>query len=214
MQANLAGAALLDVERDRVAASRLVMFRRSGSCPVSGECLENSFASTREQQCEIALWRDDAPGTRACQRTGTTGWNELSVVTADVTENKRAQLAVLESEESYRTLFEHLKGRVTDCVQLGSTQIPVWQTSGHSELFGISERIVLPTSPWKICRRNINPMVVFPRKKLKKCSPLRSSRERIFRVAPSPSRWFGFHCRSAPHCARYSRCAGDSGQHS
>lgn len=140
MQANLAGAALLDMERDRVAGSRLVMFVKEADRARFRECLENSFASTREQQCEIALWRDDAHPVHVrvsalAQRDGMS----CRVVTADVTENKRAQLAVLESEESYRTLFEHSKDALL--IVFNSDQPKFLSGNQRAlELFGISEK--------------------------------------------------------------------------
>ena len=103
LEVNLAGAALLGVERSRLIKRRLPRFVGPGSQPVFQAFLKRVFAGTGKQACEAELLREGAAGfwaslhgTSAIASTDPVKWCRVAV--SDVTSLKQAEDAQLRIE--------------------------------------------------------------------------------------------------------------------
>ncbi|MDS4031286.1 MAG: PAS domain S-box protein [Candidatus Contendobacter sp.] len=109
---NLAGAALLGVERAHLIERRLGIFVAAADQPTFNAFLERMLARTTQEHCEITLTREGAPprylrldGVAA--RSGA-DW-VCQVVAVDISERKRAEAAIRASENSLRKMMEELR---------------------------------------------------------------------------------------------------------
>jgi PAS domain S-box-containing protein len=112
-QLNLAGARLLGLERSRLVGARFGILLAADSRPDFNAFLAKVFASQTKQACEL---RTEGATSLALEVTGTAADDarECRIVATDITERKRTEEQLLQSEMKYRMLFESS----TDAVML------------------------------------------------------------------------------------------------
>ena len=111
-EANLAGAALLGVERVRLIDRRFGVFVAVEARPTFNAFLERVLVGTTKEQCEVTLALEDAPPRHLYLEgvtviAGADRWCHL--VAVDITERKRAEAAVRDREQSFRRLVDELR---------------------------------------------------------------------------------------------------------
>jgi PAS domain S-box-containing protein len=95
LQANLAGASLLGVERGRLSGRRFGVLVAEPDRSVFDLFLEKAFASRAQEVCEVALLREGRePLNLHIRGTASQDGQECRVVLADVTERKQAQAQI------------------------------------------------------------------------------------------------------------------------
>ncbi len=110
-QVNLTGARLLGVERSRLKGCRFDSYVAAGDRFTFHAFLEKVFVSEVKQGCELSLRRDpDNPFSPQpivrVEATFREDGMECRAVLMDLTESKRAKVALAESEEHFRTLAD------------------------------------------------------------------------------------------------------------
>jgi len=111
-EANLAGAALLGLERARLINRRLGVFIAAETRPTFNAFLERVLVGTAREHCDITLAHDDGALCHlhlegVAVLSGADRWCHLAVV--DITERKRAEAALRDREQSSRRLADELR---------------------------------------------------------------------------------------------------------
>ena len=108
--ANLAGAALLGAERSRLIGRPFGVFVSEQTGPHLGALLERTFGSPGSGSCEVTLpGRGALPVIARIDASACDSGLECLLSVVDITENRRAQEALSQSETRYRRLFETAK---------------------------------------------------------------------------------------------------------
>ena len=108
IQANLAGARLLGLERSRLLDYRFDAFVVSADLPVFRTLLTRAFATQPPETIEVRLAiKDKPPLTVLLQAYVSEDGLESHLVLTDITERRQAEVALMASEEKHRLLFEN-----------------------------------------------------------------------------------------------------------
>ena len=108
IQANLAGARLLGLERSRLLDYRFDAFVASADLPAFRTLLTRAFASQPPETIEVRLAiKDKPPLTVLLQAYVSEDGLESHLVLTDITERRQAEVTLRASEERYRLLFEN-----------------------------------------------------------------------------------------------------------
>ena len=108
IQANLAGARLLGLERSRLLDYRFDAFVVSADLPAFRTLLTRAFASQPPETIEVRLAiKDKPPLTVLLQAYVSEDGLESHLVLTDITERRQAEVALRASEEKHRLLFEN-----------------------------------------------------------------------------------------------------------
>jgi len=106
-QANLAGAALLGLERARLVGKRIGSFVGPSDLPALDAVLKNVFAGGPRQSCEVVLDRKDQPGVTVRIDTGVSpDAQECRVALADVTAMKSVASQLLAAQAATQALLD------------------------------------------------------------------------------------------------------------
>jgi PAS domain S-box-containing protein len=106
-QVNLAGARILGVGRSQLVNRRLGLFVAEGDRRAFSDFLQRVFASQAKESCEVTLPQAGPhPLTVRIEGTRSTEGQECRAVLFDVTERRRTENAMQESEEQFRAMFE------------------------------------------------------------------------------------------------------------
>ena len=89
LQANLAGASLLGLERQRLVKRRFYTFVTDESLPVFNAFLSRVFTSRDKQICEIALIKGGESYYLRLEAVAAESGNDCRAIATDITENKR-----------------------------------------------------------------------------------------------------------------------------
>ncbi len=139
IQVNRVGAEILGWERDRVASGRFVMYVTEVDRPLFQQSMALAYETSREQRCEVSLWRETGdPCHVRISALALQDGQSCRVVAVDITEAKTSRLALQESEESYRMLFEHSYDALLIVVRAGRTFFRLGNKQAHV-LFGLGE---------------------------------------------------------------------------
>ena len=110
LEANLTAATLFGVVRSALAGQRLSRFIFKGDEDIFYFLVRNLSITGRPQSCELRMTKNDAEPFWArldvalgVDEGGAPGW---SIVISDITEHKRVEQALRESEERFRRIFE------------------------------------------------------------------------------------------------------------
>jgi len=140
---NLTGARLLGMERGRLIGRRFGFFVSAADRPAFNAFMEKVFASQTKETCEAALCKEEkcppSPERSSNRHFGETGQiivhieaiaskdgQECRAAMADITDRKRAEEALRESEEKFKATFECShdaitliteNGKIIDCNQ-------------------------------------------------------------------------------------------------
>ena len=107
-QLNLTGARLLGVERSRLVNRRFGLFVSDDSRPAFNALLKKVFESQAEESCEATLLKEgNHPYYVDIEARVSEDGQECRAAVADITERKRAEEALKESEKRYRQVVEN-----------------------------------------------------------------------------------------------------------
>jgi two-component system cell cycle sensor histidine kinase/response regulator CckA len=114
---NLTGARMLGLERNRLVRVRFGLFIATESLPTFATFLQNAFANKRKESCEVML--RPQIGTPIWVQieatiTGDDG-HECRAVVVDVTERRRGEQALQQSQDRFRNLFQSMDEGFTLC---------------------------------------------------------------------------------------------------
>ncbi|CAG0954984.1 putative signaling protein [Methylophilaceae bacterium] len=100
VQANLAAAQLLGMERDQLIGGHLSMFVTEADRAAFASCLDNVFKSMEAQECEVSVWRG-ANELRQIRvlALSLADSDTCRVVVGDITERKQAERALIANEQ-------------------------------------------------------------------------------------------------------------------
>ena len=105
---NLTGARLLGVERSRLVNRRFGLFVSDEARPAFNAFLKKVFESQAKETCEVALLKEgNHPFYVRIEATVSEDGQECRAAVADITERKRAEEALKESEKRYRQVVEN-----------------------------------------------------------------------------------------------------------
>lgn len=115
VESNLASARLLGCERTRLRGTRLEVYVETADRPVVSDFLQRVFSNPAESTCEVTLSSSDRPA-RIIQIDATVSRTaqECHAVLIDITEHKRSDATLRESESSLRAIFD----TEPECVKL------------------------------------------------------------------------------------------------
>jgi PAS domain S-box-containing protein len=104
---NVTGARLFGIERSRLVNRRVGLFVAEGDRRTFSDFLQRVFASQATECCEVTLPQDGAQALLVqIEGTRSGDGQECRAVVLDITQRKRAEETVRESERRYRELFD------------------------------------------------------------------------------------------------------------
>jgi PAS domain S-box-containing protein len=143
-QVNLAGASLLGVERGALINRRFGVFVSAKSRSVFNAFLEIVFGSQQKENCEIALQRDGSAllwvHIEAIQVDGQQ--EACRAVVSDITERKRVEEALRESESQFRELW----GATVEGITILDKEIIIEVNDAMCQMFGYKRELVIGKS--------------------------------------------------------------------
>ena len=107
LQVNLAGARLLGVEVGKLIRRRFGVFVSAKSRTTFNAFLEKAFGSQQKESCEVALERKGSAPLYSYIEASTEDKQECHAMVVDITERKRMELALAESEIKFKWLYEY-----------------------------------------------------------------------------------------------------------
>jgi PAS domain S-box-containing protein len=149
-QVNLTGARLLGVECSRLVNRRFGLFVAKGDQRAFSDFLQKVFASQAKESCEITLLHESSqPVVVQIEGTHSADGQECRAVVVDLTERKRAEEELRDSEEKFRGLFESSRDAIM------TLEPPAWRfTSGNPatvKMFGAkNEAEFISHGPWEL----------------------------------------------------------------
>jgi PAS domain S-box-containing protein len=149
-QVNLTGARLLGVECSRLVNRRFGLFVAKGDQRAFSDFLEKVFASQAKECCEVTLPKESSqPVVLQIEGTRSADGQECRAVVVDLTERKRAEEELRDSEEKFRGLFESSRDAIM------TLELPAWRfTSGNPatvKMFGAkNEEEFISHGPWEL----------------------------------------------------------------
>ena len=139
-QVNLAGANLLGVERGKLIKRRFGLFVSVESRPAFSAFLEKVFTSGNKEACETALLKKGADPLWVHVEANTEYMQECLVVVVDITERKRVEEALRETDEALQALIHASPVSIVALDPDGN--VKRW-TPASERIFGWSEAEVL-----------------------------------------------------------------------
>ncbi len=124
VQANLAAAKLLGMERDQLVGGHLSMFVTEADRATFSSCLDSVFTSMEAQECEVSVWRS-ADELRMVQvlALSLADTDTCRVVISDITERKQAESDLIENEQ--------LLQEMSVVAKVGGWEFDIATGSGH-----------------------------------------------------------------------------------
>jgi PAS domain S-box-containing protein len=105
--ANLSGASLLGIGRSRLIGRRFGLFVTEEYRPAFTDFLDKVFTSPTKEAYEVKILKEDAPPLFVrIEAVAAASGQECRAALIDITEHKRAEEALHESEERFRTLAD------------------------------------------------------------------------------------------------------------
>ena len=137
-QVNLVGANLLGMEREALIKRRFELFVFIGSRPAFSAFLQKVFSTSGSKEtCEVALQKDKTGPIWVCiEGTRSVDGLESHIVVVNITERRRAEISLRESEERYRAIIDNSADLIQSVGFDGRFLFvnPKWrQTFGYSE---------------------------------------------------------------------------------
>ena len=151
LQTNFAAAALLGTERVRLIGKRLTLFVMTPDIPTFNTFLAQVYAGAHGEICELRLENQAEQGPRVVHLSGIldTHGESSSVIISDITAIRKAEEALIVSEQKFRTVFENSR----DALLANSPPNWkfTWANKAAVKLFGAAQQSKLfSLAPWDI----------------------------------------------------------------